>query len=243
MKKIKMKKLNLLLISFIYLFSSNLKSDDKFISGLGYIKPGEFRVDNEINPLPLGLSFVPMIAYRGERLSVFGPNINYALIKGAISLGLRLNTSGDPFKSHEINQSGTAINGGVSLRLLFLTLNYESDISNVYDGNLMKASIGWRFPLFDNLMFTPNFGKEFLNHSYVNHYFGVEKSEVGYFSFYETNSAVNDHYGFGLIFKLTEMNSLSLNYSFKKLDKVIYDSPTVSKKEYDTFSVFWSYVL
>lgn len=212
-----------------------------FIGGIGYIEPGEYRVDNEINPLPLGISVVPMIAYRGERLSVLGPNISYALLKGPISFSLNINATGDRYKSKNLEQRDAAINGGFNLRLLFLSINYGSDISNVYHGNTINVNVGWRFKITDSLFFSPNVGKEFLNEGYVNYYYGVSENEAGDFDAYRTGNAVNDVYRVGLTLVVSQKNSFSINYSHKVFDDVIFDSPTINKKSYGSTSVFWNY--
>jgi len=213
----------------------------RFVGGIGYIQPGEYRVDNEINPLPLGISVVPMIFYRGERLSVLGPNLSYSLIKGPINFALSVGATGDRYKTESLEQRDAAINAGFSLRLLFLTLNYASDVSNVFDGNTMSAGIGWRFQLTQSLFFTPSIKKEFLNSSYVNYYYGVSTDEAGRFTSYRVNSAVNDIYAIGLTYILNPIQSFSLNYSYKVFDQVIFDSPTINEKSYGRLSFFWNY--
>jgi outer membrane scaffolding protein for murein synthesis (MipA/OmpV family) len=214
-----------------------------FFTGLGYIKPTEYRVDNEVNPLPLGSNFVPLFGYIGESLKIFGPNINYALVKGAFGLGLRFNTTGDKYRSHNLEQRNTAINGGVSVRLLFLTLSHGVDISNIYHGKVSNASIGWRFVLSENLTLMTSIGKEHLSSGYVNHYYGINNDEADYFQAYEVNSATNDLIKFRGNLKLSEIHSVAVNYSYKKFDPVIFNSPTVSKRSYGTWSLFWSYML
>ncbi len=212
-----------------------------YIGGLGYIDREDYRVENEINPSPLGTNFLPMLAYRGERLSVFGPKINYALIKGAFGLGLTLSPSGDRYKARDLDQRDGAINAGVSLRLLFLSLSYSADITHVHKGQTAKASLGWRFALSKQLLFAPRISKEFLSKSFVNYYYGIAADEVGEFSFYEAQGAVNNVYGAALTYISNPKHSFTLNYSKKHFDRVIYESPTIDKKSYATTSFFWNY--
>ena len=229
---------NLMLLLFLFGIHN---AQARFVGGIGYIQPGQYRVDNEINPLPLGISVVPMIFYRGERLSVLGPNVSYSLLKGPINFALRVGATGDRYKTESLKQRDAAINAGFSLRLLFLTLNYGSDISNVFDGNTMSVSIGWRFTLTESLFFIPSIKKEFQNSSYVNYYYGVSRDEAGRFSAYKVNNAVNDIYGVGFTYILDPLQSLSLNYSYKVFDQVIFDSPTINEDSYGRFSLFWNY--
>jgi MipA family protein len=239
----KNKFIKLMIVILVFSLSLNLLAAGKLRVGLGYIQPGEYRVDNEINPLPLGMSFVPLIAYRGERLSVLGPNINYTLLKGPISLGVRLNAAGDRYKSHDLEERDSAINAGVVLRLFFLTLSHAADVSGVYNGEVDQLTVGWRFVLSDSFSLMPRIGKEFLSHEYINYYYGVRADESAYYPTYQTNNAVNDIYSARLIYKMSEDHSFSLSFKHRVFDKVIYDSPTINKKYFSRWSMFWSYTL
>jgi len=230
-------------ILLIIILSLSFSVQANFIGGIGYIQPGQYRVDNEINPLPLGTSIVPMIFYRGERLTVLGPNVSYALLKGMFSVSVNLTATGDRYETESIEMRDTAINGGVSLRIMFLTLNYGSDISNVYQGNTANINIGWRFKISENLFFSPSVGKEFLNQGFVNFYYGVSDKEasLGRFTSYKVGNAVNDNYRAGITYVLNERNSFVVNYSYKVFDNVIFDSPTINERAYGTTSLFWNY--
>jgi outer membrane scaffolding protein for murein synthesis (MipA/OmpV family) len=227
----------------LFLFFFSLPLHGKFTTGIGYIQPAVFQVDNEINPLPFGLSFVPMIAYRGERLSVFGPNISYALNKGPISLSLRLHAIGDRYEAYEVERKETAINAGMRLRLYFLSLSYTSDISRTYEGNIFELSLFWRFKVNEWFFVTPRYTKRFLNQAYTNYYYGVSEDEVGFFDEYSMNSAQNDIAALNLLFKLKEGQSLSLGASYRSFDPVIYDSPIINRQSFITSSVFWNFDL
>ncbi len=212
-----------------------------FTVGLGYIKPQEYRVGNNINPLPFGLSIVPMFAYRGERLSILGPTVSYSLLKGPIGFGLRLNPTGDRYESDGIETRDTAINGGVFLRLLFLTLNYGRDLSSTYNSYTASATLSWRFKILENLFFSPGVTQRLLSRKYVNYYYGIRSTEAGRFSPYQTGDAQNTTLRLGLDYSLNKNNSISSNYSHRFFDPKIYRSPTVGKKSHGTISIFWNY--
>ncbi|MDA9793241.1 MipA/OmpV family protein [Bacteriovoracaceae bacterium] len=232
-----------MIILFVFSLSLNIAAAGEFRVGFGYIQPGEYRVDNEINPLPLGMSFVPLIAYRGERLSVLGPNINYSLLKGPISFGIRLNAAGDRYKSHDLEERDSAINAGVVLRFYFLTLSHAADVSGLYNGEVEQLTVGWRLMLSDSLSFMPSIGKEFLSLEYTNYYYGVKEGESAYYPAYQTNNSVNDIYSARLIYKMSEDHSFSLSFKHRAFDKVIYDSPTINKQKFSRWAMFWSYKL
>ena len=220
-----------------------IPSHAAFTTGLGYIHVEQYRTDNEINPLPLGLSVVPMIAYRSERLRIFGPNINYSLLRGAIGFDLKLNVSGDRYKAYEIEERSTSIDAGVSLRLLFLSLTYSSDIGRTYNGNSYSLGIAHRFMLGDSIMIIPRVAREYLNKSYTRYYYSVSLDETGEFPLYSLEEATNEIYTIIINLKLSERNSISLNYTHKVFDDDIYASPTIELKRFNRSAVFWNYQL
>lgn len=226
---------------FFGFVSCEAKAEGKFITGIGYIAPQEYRKDNEINPLPFGLSVVPMIAYRSKKLRVSGPNASYALKNGSIGLRLNLNMTGDRYEAYELDRRGTAVNGGVSLRLMNIILKYSSDISRVYNGNVFGISLVHRFSLGANLSLAPRITKEYLGKAFTRYYFGVEASETGQFPEYAPKEAVNDIYGMVLNYKLSLNSSLASSYSYKVFDNEIYKSPTISRSSYSTWAFFYNY--
>ena len=210
-------------------------------TGVGYLDMEDYRVDNEINPLPLGLSTIPFIAYRSEYISVFGPNIIFHLLRGPISLEVNFQAAGDRYEGHEVEKRDTAINSGLQLRLYFLSLKYSSDIFHTYNGNTMEVTLGHRQPLGSKLFLAGNIGYEFLNNSFVNYYYGVKENEVGYFQSYEAGGARNEILNLNLTYAVDKGQSITIGYRFKKLDPVIYDSPTVAMKSYKQWNFFWSF--
>ncbi len=214
-----------------------------FSTGIGYIKPGDYRVDNEINPLPLGISLLPIIAYRGERLNVLGPNISYKLIKGAIAFDLRLNAAGDRYKAYEVKQKGGTLNTGFLLRIFFLSLQHGVDFFNVYQGQTSNIFLSKPFFLSKKLMIIPRIGKEYLSSQYTNFYYGVSSEETGFFKEYEMKSAANDFYNVSVNYILSKNQSLNLSYSYKRFDQVIAESPTISENGFSTLALFWNFGL
>lgn len=227
---------------FLFMFSLiESSSAGEFTTGVGYINPEEYRVDNDINPLPLGINILPLISYRSENLSIRGPNISYHLLKGAIGLKLDFVTIGDRYKSQEVDERSSTINVGATLRLLFLSMKYGSDVFNVYNGNVFSVVLAKPFHISKQFMFIPRFGKEYLNASYTNYYFGVKNSEVGAYQAYETKTAANTVAGLTAVYRMSEKSSLTLSLSQRKFDQVIYNSPTVNKRSYNTYALFWAF--
>jgi outer membrane scaffolding protein for murein synthesis (MipA/OmpV family) len=228
-------------ITFFLLVSvSNLSlSESNFSTGIGHLIQEDYRVDNKISPFPLGMSTVPVISYRSEKLVINGPRVRYNVMKGLIGVTALLNTYGGRYKAHNLTERETSIHAGGSLRLAFLSLTYTSDISKVSNGNKWSIGLGNRFA-FGPISFIPRIGQEFLNASINNYYFGINKNEVDFFDFYQSESARNNFAGMTLSYAYTAGQAIVVNYSFKEFDPVIYNSPTVKLRSFKTFAIIWS---
>src|SRR5690606_18310020 len=130
-----------------------------------------------------------------------------------------------------------------SLRLLFLVLKHGVDISRTYHGQITSVSVAKPFRLTDNVALIPTLAKEYLSSSFVNYYYGVKDDEVGTFDAYQAKTATNDLLGITININLSENTSLTCNYSHKKFDQVIYDSPTIRLEAYNTISLFGNYTI
>lgn len=226
----------------ILFFSLNLQA--KFVTGVGYIQPADYRVDNDVSPLPLGWNVVPMIGYFGERLRIVGPKISYVLIKNPFfNFFTFAEVLGDRYKSQGIGLRDSAINMGVGVRIVFITIKYGHDITNRYKGHSYEISGGWRFFLSNDFFLTPSYKMKFYSDRYVNKYFGVSNDEAknSPYSSYIGDDSVNHIWGIGGTYKLDELQSFALNLNWTFLDVNIYSSPTVSKKSYPTYSLFWNF--
>lgn len=235
----------LLLLGILFIsFSGQAMAEGFFFTGLGYIQPQNYRKDNEVNPLPFGLSVFPIIAYQSRSLRVYGPFVSYALLSGPIGFNINVRVAGDNYEAHNLEPRKTGVNAGASLRLLYLTLGYGSDVSGRYRGNMLSVSLGNRF-VFGNgkLALIPRVARQFVNKSFTNYYYGVSEDEVGEFSEYSLNEAANTIYALNANYNLNEREFLTLNSSYKIFDPVIADSPTVALSQYTTWSIFYNYKL
>lgn len=234
-----------LLILFAILFQSFLFSrafaNGYFSTGIGYISPDEYREDNEINPLPFGLSTVPMISYQSERWRLIGPRLTYHALKGPIGININLGLEGDRYRAHELEQRNNAVVAGASLRLLFLIFRHDSDISKTFNGNINKITIAHRFMVTDNFFIIPRVTKEFVGHSFTDYYYGVDSDEVGEFEEYSPEDSENEIYGLTLTQILNEGSTLTLNITHKVFGDDIANSPTIRLDRYNIWSFFWSF--
>jgi outer membrane scaffolding protein for murein synthesis (MipA/OmpV family) len=184
-----------------------------------------------------------MIAYPGEPFRVFGPQIIYALKKGAIAINLHANVAGDNYKAYELRARENAWHGGVSVRVFFLTLRYGGDISNTHNGSIARVGGGHRFKVSENFTVIPSITREFLSRTFVDYYYGVDADEVGTFSQYDTANAADSVYAIRMSYKINERNSLMLSLRHRVFDKIIHESPTIALRSFNTWGFFWNYAL
>jgi len=229
--------------SFLILVFATPTRAGKFTTGLGYLYPEKYRRDNEINPLPFGLSVVPMIAYRGERFSLLGPRMSYRLVKGVVGLNLNVNIAGDRYKANILDQRDTAIHGGFSLLLPFISLRYEQDLSSTHNGNLVRAQLRLPLPLSQNFFLRTSFGVEFVGEEFSDYYYRVDYHEVGLFSYYNPGKERNLLFNLNATYTLTPSTALSLNWSHKRFGREIANSPTIRLKNFNTIGLFWNYTI
>lgn len=214
-----------------------------FSTGIGYLDQEDFRVNNEVNPFPLGLSAVPLISYRSDNLMINGPRVRYSLLRGPIGFALNLDAVGSRYQSEEVELRSTAINAGASARIFFLNFKHTADIGKTYNGNISIVSLAHRVQISEKVMMIPRLGYEFTNKAYNSYYYGVRSNEVGEYNEYEIDNARSQFIGVMTIIRLSESSSLSLNYGYKNLDQEIFQSPTVSLKGYRNWGVFFSFPL
>ncbi len=222
----------------ILYFSTFANAQGVWSGGIGYLDQEDYRVNNEVNSLPFGLKFVPVISYRGENLSIYGPNIRYSLLKGAIGSALHLEPSGARYKSKEVELRDTAINAGLSVRIFFLNLKHTVDIYDKYNGSITTATLGHRFVLSESLFLIGSAGYQFLSEAFTDFYYGVKPDEVGTYTLYRPESAQNKIVRINLTYLISKETSLTLNYSFTELDEEVYESPTVGQNSFKTWGIF-----
>lgn len=215
----------------------------KFITGVGYLYPEKYRRDNEINPLPFGLSIIPMLAYRGDRLSVLGPRVSYAVLKGLVGVNLNVNVAGDRYKANTLIQRDTAIHAGLSLRVPFFSLRYEHDVSSTHNGNVIQATLRAPLKVSEKIFLRLSLTQEFVSQKYSKYYYQVERNEVGLFNYYSPDKEQNIIFNFNGSYSLSETTSLNLNWSHRRFGKEIANSPTIRLKNYNTVGIFWNYTL
>lgn len=149
---------------------------------------------------------LPILGYRGEKLRIFGPFVNYeAYREGAFGFDVVLSPRFNGF-----DESNSAIFAGMEERELSLDLglglNWQRDdwkvqLSGLYDvldrnnGREMRASLSHAYR-FGWVFVEPSIGVSYLDKRHVDYYYGVAESEaVSFRPSYRGGSALNSKLG------------------------------------------------
>lgn len=215
----------------------------KFITGIGYLHPERYRRDNELNPLPFGLSFIPMLAYRGERLQVLGPRASYKVINGFFRVSANLNIGGDNYKANILKERETALHAGFSLGLPFLTFRYEKDVSGTHKGFLYRISLGHMQQVTSKFRVIARISHEYVSNKFARYYYSVSANEAGIFNQYDLGSEQNIIVSLNMSYAFNETHSVMFSWNHNRFGKDIANSPTIRLKNYNTFGLFWNYTI
>ena len=181
---------------------------------------------------------LPILGYRGDRLSVLGPFISYDVFQQeGIKLAVQASPRFEGFDSSDsdifvgMDERDFSFDAGLGLKYeqddWNVGLSSMFDVLNKSDGYELKASLGRAFksgPIF----YEPSISVSYLDANHVNYYYGVGVHEVTSFRpAYETESAVNTTIGFSIATPIffEGFTRLSIDYTWN--DSSIADSPLV----------------
>lgn len=205
----------------------------------------EIYVDYERRVIPL-----PVIGYRGEKLRVFGPFVNYELARrGALGFDLGLSPRFGGF-----DESDSDIFRGMDERRFSMDAafgaswqrdDWKIELTGLYDllgrsdGREIRAHLGRAFRA-GRYILEPSLGLSYLDRRHVDYYYGVDDDEAtGFRPAYDGQSALNPTLGFG-IFSPSLFGGIGrIGIEHTWYDETIADSPLV---EDDTgLSLFIAY--
>lgn len=235
----------LFITGILVLFSSQLMATDErgevrerlepkgFLYGFGLGVNQELYKGYDRRVIPL-----PILGYRGDRLSVLGPFVSYDVLQQE---GVKLAVQVSP-RFQGFDRSDSEIFIGMDERYFSfdagLGLKYEKDdwnlglssmfdVLNKSDGYELKASLGRAFqsgPIF----YEPSISVSYLDANHINYYYGVGDHEAtSSRPAYQTDSAVNTTIGFSIATPIffEGFTRLSIDYTWH--DANIADSPLV----------------
>lgn len=152
---------------------------------------------------------LPILGYRGEKLRIFGPFVNYEAYRdGAFGFDVKLSPRFNGF-----DESDSSIFDGMQAREISLDfglgLNWQRDdwkveLAGLYDaldrnnGREMRASLS-RAYRFGWVFLEPSIGVSYLDQHHVDYYYGVDETEVvSLRPAYRGDSALNRKLGVSL---------------------------------------------
>lgn len=215
----------------------NINLPEQLHLGFGFYQKDNIRVDNQFESSASGSSatgeaetlggLFPNIVYTNGRFQAQINKLTYYLIHkklfgfaGTIKL-----FEGDGYNSTGLEERKQSTMAGFSTRILFLTLDYVSDITSNSKGQRIDIMIKKRAKFSDNVSAIFSFGQFIYSEKFTNYYYGVAAEEASTYLAYETKGSNNYKVGMTFNFKFGENYTLRHSSSYLQYDKVIADSP------------------
>jgi outer membrane protein len=203
----------------------------------GYIYGGALGVRREIytdydrRVIPL-----PVIGYRGERLQVFGPFVNYELYRaGAFAFDARLSprfagfdeSDSDIFDGMEEREFSMDLGVGLTWQRddWKIELAGLHDVLERSDGREWRANLGRAYRV-GKVFLEPSIGVSYLDRRHVDYYYGVDETEATSFRpAYRGDSALNRTLGIDLVTPAWFDGFTRIGIENTWYDSAIADSP------------------
>jgi outer membrane protein len=212
------------------------KKGDGFLYGVGLSVNQEIYKGYNTRIMPL-----PMVGYKGEKLSVFGPFISYKL-KDVNSFTLSANLS-PRFQGFDESDSNifeglekrkSSLDAGISID--YQKNDWKIGLKSMFDvlsnsnGYEIKSSVG-RVMRYGPIFFEPSISLSLLDKNHVNYYYGVSTSEINQERVaYSSDSAMNKSLGLSIATPILLGGYTRLNIEYTWYDKNITNSPLVEKE-------------
>ncbi|MEE2025575.1 MipA/OmpV family protein [Alkalimonas mucilaginosa] len=216
-----------------------------FIYGVGVGVNQELYQDYRRRTVP-----IPVVGYRGERLSVYGPFISYELLQqDGLTLTARLAprfAGTDASKSpvfEGMQKRKTSMDAGVGLRYDWQNIRLETswlhDVLGNSDGYEVRNRIGYQHR-FGPVFVEPHLSLDYSNARLVNYYYGVRPEEVtSNRPAYHAGSAWNPGAGVSVATPIFWGGMTRLGLDHRWYDDAIADSPLTDRRR--GFQLFFSF--
>ena len=189
---------------------------------------------------------IPLFGYRGKKLNVFGPFINYTFYEDQpLSLFVQLMPRFQSFKASDdpifdgMATRKKALEAGFGYRLKFKQWQLKgstlSELFGTTNGTEIKTSLSRRFQ-YGPFFMTPSISASYLSNDHVDYYYGVKSNEAtSERGFYKGLKTVNQSIGFTFATPIFfgGMSRLSLTYTH--LGDTIQSSPLVDEQNLFNF--------
>ena len=202
--------------------------------GLGVNKEIYRGYDRRVIPLPI-------IGYRNERLTIYGPFVSYEAVKiSAVDVFLQIAPRFQGFDESDssafsgMKERKSSMDAGVGAKyergVWNTKFSYLRDILDRSDGAELSVTLGRAFqkgPIF----YEPSISISHLNDEHVNYYYGVGEDESNASRpNYKAGSAFNTSLGFAVSTPLFFGGFTQLAIDYTSFDDAITNSPIVEDK-------------
>ena len=216
-----------------------------FLYGIGLAVDREIYKDYDRRVILL-----PVIGYRGEKLTVFGPFVRYELLKsGAVEFSIQASPRFDGF-----DESDSDIFEGMDERKFSMDLGFgieyarddwKFELSSLHDvlgrsnGTELSTGLSKVFRS-GSLFIEPGIGFSYLDSRHVDYYYGVSTNEVASFRpRFEGDDAVNTNLGITVTTPALFNGLTRFGFEHTWYDPDISDSPLTD--EDTSLSFFFAY--
>lgn len=216
-----------------------------FLYGIGLAVDSEIYKDYDRRVILL-----PVIGYRGKKLTVFGPFVRYELLQsGAVRFSIQAKPRFDGF-----DESDSDIFAGMDERKFSMDLglgieyakdDWKLELSSLHDvlgrsnGTELSIGLGKVFRR-GSLFIEPSMGFSYLDSRHVDYYYGVGASEVTSFRpRFEGDDAVNTNLGISVTTPALFNGLTRFGFEHTWYDSDIADSPLTD--ENTSLSFFFAY--
>lgn len=236
----------LALASLPVFFSANTFADERgdvraqlepkgYLYGIGLGLSQEIYKGYDRRVIPL-----PILGYRGEKLSVYGPFVSYELLElGDVELEVQASPRFQGFDESDsdiflgMEERDFSMDLGANLKYerdnWKLSVGFLRDIFNKSDGLELKAKIAKAYK-FGPIFFEPNLSISHLDKNHVDYYYGVRDFEVTKSrALYQGDSAINQSIGFSVSTPIFFGGFTQLAIDYTMFDSSITDSPLVER--------------
>jgi len=248
--------LTLLLVSLLHTVSVAASDDNRggareriepegFLYGIGLAVKREIYKDYDQR-----VTLLPVLGYRGEKLSVFGPFVSYVMLQsGDVEFSIQAkprfegydDSDSDVFDGMDERKSSLDLGFGIE----YARDDWKLELSSLHDalgrsnGSELSAGLSKVFRS-GSFFIEPGIGLSYLDSDYVDYYYGVKSSEVTSFRpRYKGNDAVNKNLGITVTTAAFFDGLARFGFEHTWYDSDISDSPLTD--EDTSLSFFFSY--
>lgn len=216
-----------------------------FLYGIGLAVKSEIYKDYDQR-----VTLLPVLGYRGEKLTIFGPFVRYAMLQsGNVEFSIQAkprfegydDSDSDIFEGMDERKSSIDLGFGVE----YARDDWKLELSSLHDvlgrsnGSELSAGLSKVFRS-GSFFIEPGIGLSYLDSRYVDYYYGVKNSEVTSFRpRYEGDDAVNKNLGITVTTPAFFDGLARFGFKHTWYDPDISDSPLTD--EDTSLSFFFAY--